>query len=266
MIKQLKSYEEFIGRKFNHLQIFNIFRDEHNIPIAECHCDCGKNKRINFQNVRSGKSKTCGCGERESRYGRCHAKYDIVGQKFGKLTVIRDPEKRTSSGAVLWECQCECGNLTYVNSSNLQRGHTLSCGCKVVDYVNSLKHDIIGNKYGQLTVIKELDRSKYNRRTYLCRCECGNEIIIDGGSLISGHTISCGCIKQSQGEYMIEFVLKDLDIPFVKEKRFSDCKNKKCLPFDFYLPTRNICIEYNGKQHYSPVDFWGGKDGFKKGK
>jgi len=45
-----------------------------------------------------------------------------------------------------------------------------------------------------------------------------------------------------------------------------DCKNKKSLPFDFYLPERNICIEFQGIQHYEPREFFGGEKTFKERK
>lgn len=46
---------------------------------------------------------------------------------------------------------------------------------------------------------------------------------------------------------------------------FSPIKNKKYfLKFDFYLPDYNLCIEYQGQQHYIPVNYWGGLEGLKR--
>ena len=44
------------------------------------------------------------------------------------------------------------------------------------------------------------------------------------------------------------------------EHIFRDCKNKRVLPFDFYIYDYNITIEYQGIQHYSPIEFFGGHD------
>ena len=44
---------------------------------------------------------------------------------------------------------------------------------------------------------------------------------------------------------------------------FEDCIDKRPLPFDFYLPEYNICIEYQGQQHYYPVEIFGGKNAFE---
>lgn len=48
------------------------------------------------------------------------------------------------------------------------------------------------------------------------------------------------------------------------EKTFSGCVNKRKLPFDIYIETLNLCIEYDGRQHFEPIEFWGGIDGLKQ--
>ena len=54
---------------------------------------------------------------------------DLTGQKFGRLTVIRDSGLRASNGSVKWECLCECGNICYKIGSSLKSNHVQSCGC-----------------------------------------------------------------------------------------------------------------------------------------
>lgn len=68
----------------------------------------------------------------------------------------------------------------------------------------------------------------------------------------------CPICKNSKGEQIIIKILNDNNFLFVRQKEFLDCKDKKTLPFDFYLPNENLCIEYDGLQHFEPVDFWGG--------
>lgn len=53
-----------------------------------------------------------------------------------------------------------------------------------------------------------------------------------------------------------------MEIDFKEEYSFDDLKYKNKLRFDFYLPKENICIEFQGKQHYEPIDFFGGEKGF----
>jgi hypothetical protein len=69
----------------------------------------------------------------------------------------------------------------------------------------------------------------------------------------------CPICKESKGEKEIRNYLENNNIKFIPQYRFPDCKNILELPFDFYLPDYNICIEYNGRQHYEPINLWGGK-------
>lgn len=73
----------------------------------------------------------------------------------------------------------------------------------------------------------------------------------------------CPCCNSSKGEKLIELFLKSLNIYYLPQYRFKDCKNKIALPFDFYLPDFNLCIEYQGLQHFEPVKHFGGENGFR---
>ena len=50
----------------------------------------------------------------------------------------------------------------------------------------------------------------------------------------------------------------------IKEYAFDDCRNIYPLRFDFYIPSINTCIEYDGEQHYRPVEYFGGEEAFKQ--
>ena len=74
----------------------------------------------------------------------------------------------------------------------------------------------------------------------------------------------CPICKESRGEKEISEILKKLNINYEREYKFEDCKNINALAFDFYLIKYNTCIEFDGKQHFEPNDFFGGVEGFKK--
>ena len=76
-----------------------------------------------------------------------------------------------------------------------------------------------------------------------------------------GHMRGYGCpyCKSSKGEKIIKEFLEENKILFDMEKKFSDCKNKTELPFDFYLIEKNLLIEYDGEQHFKEIKSWGGK-------
>lgn len=88
-------------------------------------------------------------------------------------------------------------------------------------------------------------------------------------SLISDRTISkSGCPKcsESRGERRISNWLYKNKIYPKREFIFKECRNKRCLPFDFYLSDYNFCIEYHGEQHYKSISIFGGDKVFKEQK
>ena len=192
---------------------------------------------------------------------------NISGKKFNKLTAIKPTFKKDTNGSMIWVCLCDCGKLTTATYSNLQRGHKKSCGCAIQDYINSLTYDISGQRFGMLIAqYSNGKRKRDGRIVWHCVCDCGNECDVDVNSLMSEHTQSCGCSHRSLGEQYIESILDDCNIIYHQQFTFDDCVNIYKLPFDFYLPTYNLCIEYDGEQHFRSVDHFGGEDGFRQRK
>lgn len=59
----------------------------------------------------------------------------------------------------------------------------------------------------------------------------------------------------SKGENLIKDILEGLGIEYFQNYRFKDCRSTNPLPFDFYLPKYNCCIEYQGCQHYNEKEY-----------
>lgn len=68
----------------------------------------------------------------------------------------------------------------------------------------------------------------------------------------------------SEGEKAIRHYLNENNISFEEQKRFKSCKNKVPLPFDFFIKDYKILIEFDGAQHFMPIDLFGGEEGFKQ--
>lgn len=62
----------------------------------------------------------------------------------------------------------------------------------------------------------------------------------------------------SKGMQRVIQVLNDMKIPFCREKRFLECKDKRQLPFDIYIQSLNAIFEFDGEQHFNAVSRWGG--------
>ena len=58
--------------------------------------------------------------------------------------------------------------------------------------------DLVGNRYGRLVVLEKAQSDKHSHTRWLCQCDCGNQKIVDGGSLKKGLTKSCGCLKKEK--------------------------------------------------------------------
>lgn len=54
-------------------------------------------------------------------------KIDLTGNRYGRLTVLKENGKRGKN--ILWLCRCDCGHEINAVACNLKNGHTQSCGC-----------------------------------------------------------------------------------------------------------------------------------------
>lgn len=127
--------------------------------------------------------------------------------------------------------------------------------------------DLTGKRFGALTVLYDSGKRQNRGVVWHCRCDCTNELDVNQVDLQRGHTKSCGCMK-SNGERLIQNILRKLSIKYEKEYTFRDCINPETgqqLRFDFYLPSYNTCVEYDGEQHFRYSNTgWNNKENFEK--
>lgn len=159
------------------------------------------------------------------------------------------------------------------HGSFLQRpmDHKLGAGCKRCGVLKSrrVKNNIIydfikthGDKY---------DYSKVDYKDTKTKVEI---ICKEHGSFFqrpSSHREGSGCskCKNSKGEKEIMCFLDDHNIKYITQYKFDDCLSinlQKKLSFDFFLPEKNICIEYDGIQHFTSIEKWGGVERYNKQK
>lgn len=100
------------------------------------------------------------------------------------------------------------------------------------------------------------------RKKIIVVCKNHNEFKIMPYLHLQGQ--GCNKCKFSKGEIKISNLLKEKNIKHETQYRFDDCLNINKLPFDFYLPERRICIEYDGEQHFKPIEYFGGIESFNK--
>jgi hypothetical protein len=117
------------------------------------------------------------------------------GSVIGEWTVLSTKQRKGKQAAFL--CRCSCGEEKLVSANHLLAGDTRQCrACfnKSGKYIKNL----IGRKFGRWTPF-ELVRTQtaQGKKTvsWRCRCDCGVEAVVIGGSLINGDSTSCGCYK-----------------------------------------------------------------------
>lgn len=96
-------------------------------PMWLCQCECGTVKPVSGASLRAGESLSCGC----YKIDVLSVDRDLVGQEFGRLTVLRKAESVQMYGRnnKMWECVCSCGNIVTVREPDLLGGQVKSCGC-----------------------------------------------------------------------------------------------------------------------------------------
>lgn len=159
-------------------------------------------------------------------------KIDMIGQTFGKLTVIEEGS-RLKSGVIKWVCLCECGNRKEISGRALRSGMTTSCGCNNRAFLQ-------GKRFGRLTVIEE-SGNKNNNIVWKCLCDCGNTCYETSNVLLQGQAKSCGClrgisqIKDLTGQRFgrltaIKYVIKEDKLHRVYWLCECECGNQKLIP------------------------------------
>lgn len=221
--------------------------------IFICHF-CGKEFKARISGVALDNTTSCGC------------RYNLIGKRFGRLLVKDVLPEPTKGHMKQWVCQCDCGKQIIVQTGNLTNGHTQSCGCIRKDNcAEKSSKNMIGRRFGRLTVIKQSDEtSGTSGIRWICQCDCGALTVVPTAKLNSGHTQSCGCLG-SRGEEKIAQWLTNNNFKYQRQKQFHDCLSQKKqypLKFDFYLPQQNMCIEFDGIQHFELIKHFGGEQGF----
>lgn len=121
-LKRRKKGKDLTGQKFGNLTAQYKIEKDGKIKW-HCICDCGNECDVITSSLTTNKTKSCGC----LKYKQMPSD-DIAEKRFGKLIAIAPTTKR-SNRAVIWKCQCDCGNICYVARPHLINGYVSSCGC-----------------------------------------------------------------------------------------------------------------------------------------
>ena len=153
-----------------------------------CKCSCG------VMTIGASNKLTLGykrsCGAMEHRVGCKIVK--LGGKKFGKLTV-KEYCGLDARGHALWNCECECGGEKICRSLYLTKGANQNCGNRVQHpIIHPLYEDLVGMRFGLLTVAGAASRGTRGELRWDCICDCGNTKVLSSSAIGKMGGLSCG--------------------------------------------------------------------------
>jgi hypothetical protein len=127
---------QLTGQRFGRLLVIEeAGKNKFGKFLWRCLCDCGKETIVIGSHLVNKITRSCGCLNTESggnylrEHGQRNTLIDIIGQRFGFLTVVSLSHQDTVSKIYYWKCKCDCGNEVTVRGKDLRSGNTKSCGC-----------------------------------------------------------------------------------------------------------------------------------------
>jgi hypothetical protein len=224
--------------------------------LCECACENHTLRRVSRSSLNSGKTKSCGCLN----------KFDLVGQKFGKLTVVSKSDyEHPNSRSMWWVCICDCGREVVIPTRYLTsvKGFRQSCGCNHKRQFN----DLTGMRFGMLVVkYRSLTPETTKRRSsyWYCECDCGKATVTSSDGLKSGHVKSCGCkSKLPYGEATLNRIIdgykksaKERGLSYnLTREEFKEITSKNCYYCDNTPGNiRNARNRNNGGYTFTGID------------
>lgn len=172
-----------------------------------------------------------------------------------KWELITDLNTITSSQEKI-ECRCLiCNEINSKTMYDYLRNIGCPCGRRG-DIQNQLKR-VCGTDYKIIKIAKTV------RQRVTLQHRCGFVYSVNSRNFLEGGGQCPKCCKNnSKGEQRIKNFLDSQKIEY--EKEFPIKIQGHLLRFDFYLPQYDLYIEYQGKQHYQVIDYWGGEEGYQK--
>jgi len=128
---------DLTGRSFGRLKVVGYAGSKYGKPAWSCICDCGVEKVISGNSLRTELTKSCGC-YRKQRISELHSerREDLTGKVFGRLEVIDFYGIKNQKS--YWLCKCSCDESKVIFGSSLKTGLTVSCGCYQRELVSKM--------------------------------------------------------------------------------------------------------------------------------
>ena len=184
-------------------------------------------------------------------YNLVSDEYEVLGEYINSKTKIKIKHK-------------VCEYVYNATPNNFLRGKRCpKCAgrCRTTESFKQEVYNLVGDEY---TVLGEytsaLKKIKMRHNT------CGFNYNARPNDFLSGKR--CSKCNESKGEKIVRRVLEKQQILYKSQYKIKGCRNINSLPFDFAIfnhnKTLNCLIEFDGKQHFEPINHFGGEKGFRK--
>lgn len=180
----------------------------------------------------------------------------MIGEKFGKWTVIGNGSPICESGCFreTLHCKCDCGVERDVRKKDLLNGKSKSCGCSKK---GAKTIDIAGKRFGMLTVIKQNGQDNYGRVTWECICDCGRHVTAKGTLLRRGEITSChhhGFTTHGQTHTRLYRIWSGMK---------SRCQTESSSPYKYY-GGRGIAVCKEWTESFEAFKEWADNNGYQE--
>jgi len=224
-------------------------------------CSCGEIFYTSLNKFKNGKIQCNICGRKliaDHKRLKLNEMIEYINNNSNYTFVSIDNKNNITSKSII-TLKCDKGHEYKTEWNNFQQGkrcpYCLGKYKTTSDFYNEV--NIITN--GEYTLVGEyIDSSTY---TKIIHNICGHIWDITPNNFLNGHR--CPKCKLSKGECLVKGFLENNFIQYIFQYKFIECKNKFSLPFDFAVINNDklLClIEYDGKQHFEPVNFGGISD------
>lgn len=223
-----------------------------------------------FVNLKGRRKFYCSCEKLKAQVASIQSRllehnYEFLYEAPDSYTLGKQGQEIDTTKPLLVRC-LHCGKESKMYIHNIFNNH-VKCNCDPSKcYTNNLTTEEFISKWSTFNQDnwELLDTEYKNRNTkYRVRCrKCGKEDLRWGISLIDNDLQCKYCSDASIGEQKITQLLQQFNIEFIRE--YHVIINNHHHFFDFYLPQSNTFIEFNGMQHYMPIEYFGGQERFEK--
>lgn len=247
-------------------------------------CSCGEYYNISFSDFKRFKQYHCPkCGNNirvENMKSKQLEDFNYYNYEQVKQIIDNTQSKLLSKDYTncfdKLELKCECGNIYKQNfshiKSKIKNNSPILCPkCmkeisdnkfRLTEYeINKEIYEVYG--YQKYKIVNINDYKNRKEKTKFIHTECGHIFETSLSNLIIKERNCPECERYiTRGIAKIIHFLENEGIEYELEKRFKDCKFKRYLPFDIYMPKFNALIEFDGRQHYEIIEHFGGVDEF----